>query len=114
MESGEKTEVRSWKLEVESQKSEVGGRTKICNVRNVRCNSQVRSWKSEVGSRKSGESPRLSRLPIMPYLYTFHFPIYKGFKFLFRILKIANLSMYEYHLYITECSERRVEAKGRS
>ena len=45
MESGEKTEVRSWKLEVESQKSEVGGRTEICNVRNVRCNSQVRSWK---------------------------------------------------------------------
>ena len=26
MESGEKTEVRSWKLEVESQKSEVGSR----------------------------------------------------------------------------------------
>ena len=59
MESGEKTEVRSWKLEVDSQKSEVGSRTEIYNVRNVRC-----SRNSEVGSRKSGDSPRFSRLPI--------------------------------------------------
>ena len=48
-----KSEVGSWKSKVRSQKSEVGGRTEICNVRNVRCNSQVRSWKSEVGRLSS-------------------------------------------------------------
>ena len=96
MESGEKTEVRSWKLEVESQKpevgsrkSEVGGRTEICNVRNVRCNSQVRRWKSEVVRLSSPFA--ITNWAILVHV---SFPYLQGFQVFFpeikRLVSSAN------------------------
>ena len=86
MESGEKTKVRSWKLKVESQKSEVGGRNEICNLRNVRYNSQVRSWNSEVGRLSSAFA--ITNYAILVYL---SFPYLQGFQVSFQNIKDSKL-----------------------